>query len=356
MTLQSQHLTIQKVVRETSDTISIHFQQPWHKMIEYEAGQFLTVFAPINGKVERRSYSLCSSPHADAFPAIAVKRIPGGLVSNWLFEYADTGKGLEVLPPLGNFSYQPEPAKRRHFVLFGAGSGITPLFGILKSILKMEPRSEVTLVYGNRNLESIIFKDELDLLQARHANRLRVIHTLTSPPDAWYGATGRISKENLVDILNHSEPVMPVEETFYYMCGPQGMMDTVKETLIIDFRVSESFIKHESFFSTISDSEKQEALDAQGIVEQEVKVIYESDTFRFQVPPHKTILEAAEEQGIDLPYSCQSGLCTACRGKCLSGKIHMDESDGLSQKEIDQGYVLTCVAHPLTKGVVIEIG
>jgi ring-1,2-phenylacetyl-CoA epoxidase subunit PaaE len=349
------HLTIHKVVAETADTISIHFQQPWHKMIDYKAGQYLTLIATIDGKQVRRPYSLCSSPHADAFPAVAVKRIPGGEMSNFLADWAAEGKGLEIMEPMGNFFYEPAPEKRRHIVLFAAGSGITPMFSIIKSALKMEPKSEITLVYGNRNVESIIFHNELTELQGHNSNRLRVVHCLTSPPDQWYGATGRISQEMLGEILEQTTPALPIEDSLYFMCGPQGMMDSVQQVLI-SRGVPATKVFHESFFSNVSEVDKEAAIVEQGIIERTVKVIYDGDEFEFTVPAHSTILEAAEEADVDLPYSCQSGLCTACRGKCLSGKIHMDETEGLSQNEIENGYILTCVGHPLTDNVVIEIG
>jgi len=349
------HLSIHKVVRETSDCISIHFQQPWHKMLDYKAGQFLTVICTVNGKQERRAYSLCSSPHADAFPAIAVKVIPNGLVSNYLFEFSSAGKGIELLEPMGNFVFEPKADNRRHIILYAAGSGITPLFSIIKSALKMEPLSYITLIYGNRNIDSIIFKEQITELQQQNSTRFQVIHSLTSPPDKWYGATGRISAEMLNEILDQSEPILPVSETLHYMCGPAAMMDSVKEVLA-SRGVSKSTIFHESFFSSIDDAARELAIEEQGIKERTIKVIYDADSFNFLVPAHKTILEAAQDKDIDLPYSCQSGLCTACRGKCISGKVHLDESDGLSQKELDNGYILTCVAHPLTDDVVIEIG
>jgi len=355
MSLPSSHLSIHKVVRESHDCISIHFQQPWHKMLDYKAGQFLTVIVTIDGKQERRAYSLCSSPHADAFPAIAVKAIPGGKVSNYLCDWAAAGKGIEILEPMGNFVFIPKPELKRHIVLYAAGSGITPLFSIIKSALKMEPLSEVTLIYGNRNIDSIIFNEALTALVSANPNRLRVVHTLSAPPEKWYGASGRINAEMLDEILDQTTPILPVAETLHFMCGPIGMMDTVKSVLAAR-GVRKEFVFHESFFSSIDDASRELAVEEQGVIERQIKVIYESDSFTYSVPPHKTILEAAQDLDIDLPYSCQSGLCTACRGKCVSGKVFMDETDGLSQKELDNGYILTCVAHPLSADVVIEIG
>jgi len=355
MATNTTHLTINKVVAETADTISIHFQQPWHKMIDYKPGQFLTLIANIEGKQVRRAYSLCSSPHADAFPAVAVKRIPGGLMSNYLAEWAKQGEGIEILEPMGNFYYEPAPEKRRHIVLFAAGSGITPMFSIIKSVLKMEPKSDITLVYGNRNIDSIIFLNELTKLQEENSSKFRIVHSLTSPPDQWYGATGRISEEMLGEILDQTEPAIPVEDSLYYMCGPHGMMEAVQKVLISK-GVAANKVFHESFFSAVNEEDKEAAIVEQGIIERTVKVIYDNEEFSFKVPAHSTILEAAQDQDVDLPYSCQSGLCTACRGKCLSGKVHMDETEGLSQNELDNGYILTCVGHPLTADVVIEIG
>ncbi|MES2387438.1 MAG: ferredoxin--NADP reductase [Bacteroidota bacterium] len=354
MSNHSIYLTVRSVKRETEDTISITFQHPQKGLLQYKPGQYLTLISPGDSK-SRRCYSLCTSPDADAFPAVAVKLILGGQMSTWLFDSLKEGDKLEVLEPMGNFVFEPKPDKRRHIMLFAAGSGVTPLMSILKSALKTEPKSIVSLIYGNRFEHGIIFREELDALQAQHPARLRIVHCLTSPPEKWYGATGRISEGMLGEILDQLQPFPPAEDTLHYMCGPRGMMDAVISVLAAR-KVPKDRIYHESFFSDAPAIDFSAIAEDEGIIAREVKVIYDDVESTFTVPPQNTILEAAQDLDIDLPYSCQSGLCTSCRGKCISGKVLMTETEGLSDSELKEGYVLTCVSHPLTDNVVIEIG
>jgi ring-1,2-phenylacetyl-CoA epoxidase subunit PaaE len=351
MSTNTVSLRVARVVHETSDAVSIVFEQSF----SYLAGQFLTLIANINGKEVRRAYSLCSAPANNEQPAIAVKAVTDGLMSNYLINNLKAGDTIEALSPMGNFALQAVPSAKRHIVLVGAGSGITPLFSILKNTLKNEPESYVSLVYGNRTEKDIIFYQALNDLQKEYPTRLRVVHTLTQPPTTWYGATGRINAELMQELVYQLTPPTPVQSTEYFMCGPQAMMDTVQEVLTAN-KVLKINIHRESFFSSIDEAAKQAAIEEEGIITRKVTVIYDGDTHEFEVKPEQSILDAALDQDIDLPYSCQSGLCTACRGKCLSGKVHLDEREGLSDNEMNAGYVLTCVGHPLTADVVIEIG
>ncbi|SFC87555.1 ring-1,2-phenylacetyl-CoA epoxidase subunit PaaE [Flexibacter flexilis DSM 6793] len=344
-------LRVAAVVQETPEAVSIAFEQN----LEYTAGQFLTIIAPIGGHEVRRAYSLCSAPSSTDKPTIAVKTVPNGLMSNFLAKNLKAGDTLLSLPAMGNFALKAETAAKRHIVLVGAGSGITPLFAILKEVLQNEPNSYVSLVYGNRTEESIMFYEQLKQWQASYPTRLRVVHTLTQPPAQWSGAKGRISTELMDELLYQLAPAMPVQSTEYFMCGPQEMMDTV-QNLLASKSVAKANVHRESFFSSIDEAAKQAAVEEQGIITRTVTVIYDGETHAFEVQPDQTILEAALDKDIDLPYSCQSGLCTACRGKCKSGKVHLDEREGLSDNELNAGYVLTCVSHPLTADVVIEIG
>ena len=349
------YLSVRAVTRETSDTIVIQFNHPQHKTVAYKPGQYLTLLAEVNGKKIRRCYSLCSSPDVDAFPAVAVKKIPGGEMSGWLVNNLKSGQTLEVMEPAGSFVFVPRPDKRRHILLFAAGSGITPLISMLKSVLFAEPKSSVSLVYGNRNEASIIFKAELDALLAKYPSRLRVVHCLSIPPEKWYGASGRISAEMLPELLDQLQPVLLPEDSLYYLCGPQGLMDSVS-TVLKNRKVPSDRIFRESFFTGTDAAEIIAEIEEEGIITREVTVKYDRDTYKFSVPPNKTILEAAQDLDIDIPYSCQSGLCTSCRGKCLSGKVFMSEREGLSDSELNEGYILTCVGHPQSDNVVIEIG
>ena len=346
------HLKVKEVIKETPDAATIAFWHPLSEMIKYQAGQFLTILFTINGEKVRRSYSMSSSPHTDTAPAVTVKRVPGGLVSNWLLDNVKEGDFLEVLEPMGHFQVLPDARNARTIVLIGAGSGVTPLISIAKSVLKVEAESRVVLLYGNRKEESIIFKQQLDELSRIYGNRFVLYYALTQPSDAWVGVRGRLNKSTILEIFEGVGGLKNASAE-YFLCGPDGLMETTKETLLT-WGVAEEKIHRESF-ATATTHVVHEAEDDGSLKTQEVKVLYEGEEYTFNVEPHQTILEAALELDIDLPYSCQAGMCTACMGKCTSGKVQLDEEDGLTKSELNQGYILTCVAHPLTKGVVIEI-
>lgn len=331
---------VKDVVRETADAVSIHFDP--EDQVHYASGQFFTVSVKVDGKEERRAYSLCSSPFVDEFPAVAVKRVDGGKVSNFLNDNVATGDELLLMDPIGNFITTFSSTNNRQLILFGGGSGITPLISIAKSALDQEPNSKVTLVYANRNTDSIIFKNQIEKLA--DDSRFKVLHVLEDAPADWSGYTGRINEEvvrsALTDVVNGE----------VFMCGPGPMMDAVT-SILQELNFPADKTHKESFVS-----EAAEAPVSDEVIAREVTVIYDDEEFKYVVEPNETILEKGLEEDIDLPFSCQSGLCTACRGKCVSGKVKMMEEEGLSEAEIEEGYVLPCVAHPLTDDVIIEIG
>lgn len=353
------NLTVVEITHETADAATIHFEHPDKIAIPYKAGQFLTLILPIEGKEIRRSYSLSSTPHEAPRLSVTVKRVEGGLMSNYLLDNLQVGQQVKVMEPIGNFCITCAPSNQREVLLFGAGSGITPLLSILKSVLREEPGSKVTLLYGNRNEESVIFKEQLAQLQQQNPERLHIEY-IYSQPQTDCEHRGRMNQSMVIKILERLQLTQPTDAA-YYMCGPEGMMEEVRHALDV-LHVPADRIFRESFVSSKT-AEKQEpqhgvveAADDEEITTQTVTVIYEGSEYSFEVEPDQTILEAALDQDIDLPYSCQAGLCTACRGKCLSGKVHLDEREGLSDAEMDEGYVLNCVAHPLSGNVVIEIG
>lgn len=346
-------LKVKQIVRETRDAISIVFEQP-EKKIAYKAGQFLTLILPINGKEVRRAYSLCSSPVVDADLAVSVKRVDKGLMSNWLVDNLKAGDRVKVLEPMGQFTTEYHSGNKRHLVMFAGGSGITPMMSIIKTTLALEPNSMCSLIYCNRDIDSIIFKDQLDKLQTVDQGRLHVIHILDNAPMNWQGYSGLLNHDMLTRLFERI-PDWGLDKTTYLMCGPEGMMKNV-ETLLAARSIPEAKIFKESFVQGTIDKQPKKEPAASGNTAHEVKILYDGQEYKFQVEPNRTILETALDLGIDLPYSCQSGLCTACRGKALSGKVKLDEEEGLSASERAEGYVLTCVGHPVTDDVVIEIG
>lgn len=350
-------LLVKEVIPETHDTVTIVFEQPASNPIQYKSGQFLTLIANVSGKEVRRAYSLCSSPYVDKDLAVTVKRVDGGLLSNWLGNNLKPGAKLKVMEPMGQFTTEFSKEKKRHLIMFSGGSGITPMMSLIKSILNREPESIVSLIYCNRDIDSIIFKEALDEMQTKDEGRLHVIHILDNAPMNWQGYSGLLNHEMLSKLFERI-PDWGIQNTTYLMCGPEGMMKNV-DSLLAMRNISKEKIFKESFVQGIidKDQKKEEVVAATDeLIERVVTIRYDGQEYKVTVPPDKGILESALDQGIDLPYSCQSGLCTACRGKALSGKVKLDEEEGLSQSERAEGYVLTCVGHPLTDDVVIEIG
>jgi len=238
---------------------------------------------------------------------------------------------------------------------------------ILKAVVATEPNSHVLLIYGNRNEESVIFQQQLAALETSTNGRLQVEHVYSQPlrPGGAHRHTGRVNRTMLLRILEQRHQ-FPAEQAEYFMCGPEGLMAEAQAALSL-LNVPEARIRRESFVASADSIELAAAQpnghgDVSTSPTDEIKstrtvtIQYEGSEYIIEVPKGKTILEVALDEDIDLPYSCQAGLCTACRGKCLSGKVHLDEREGLSDSEMKQGYILTCVGHPITDDVVIEIG
>jgi ring-1,2-phenylacetyl-CoA epoxidase subunit PaaE len=340
--MKTYYLQVKELKAETEDCRSITFWHPISEQIKYKAGQFISISIPsLDGKKVKRSYSMSSSPVTDSALSISIKKVPNGFVSNYLNSQIKVGDFLECTEPMGNFYWDNE-SHAAELLLVGAGSGITPLFSIIKSALKSDKIKKVSLLYGNRTTADIIFKDELDELVKLNPTKFRVEHVLSRE------SKNRIDAEKLDAFLKQATDK---NHTAIYTCGPEPMMD-----LLIDSAENlgwpKANIHYEKFsHTTISEEEIEE----QGLIKQVIKVKYDGQIHEYEVEPHQTILEAALEKDIDLPYSCQAGMCTACLGKCVQGKVMLDEEDGLTESEREQGYVLTCVAHPLTKDVIIEI-
>ncbi|PSL06414.1 ferredoxin--NADP reductase [Cecembia rubra] len=347
-------IKIREIVKETPDTVTIYFEQP-EPYLDYKAGQYLTVILDINGNEERRSYSLCTSPYVDPHPGITVKRVKDGLVSNYLNDQLRPGKTIEIMKPMGHFTTDYHSQNRRHFVLVAGGSGITPMMGITKSVLVNEPLSKITLIYCSRSESEIIFKKALEDLETKYEGRLKVIHNLSQPSEAWTGLKGRLDSQKIKDTLSSIyDP--DLKETVYFLCGPEGVMETAERTFL-EMGVDSELIHKESFYSDLEAKEKEMKAAGKLAPEltREVEVVLNGESYHFEVPAGKTILEAGLDNDVDMPYSCQSGLCTACRGRLLSGKVDMIEDAGLSKSEIEEGYILCCSSKPASADIRITI-
>jgi len=346
-------LKVDKIVRETADAVSIRFlvPPPLKAMFAFKAGQFLTLYAMIDGEDVRRSYSVCESPYLDEMPTVAVKKVDDGRMSIFLNETLKEGDMVDAMPPKGNFTVTPEAERSVHYVLFGGGSGITPLKSILKTVLYREPLSRITLFYSNRDLESIIFKGNLETLKAEFNDRLEIIHILDNPPADWNGLSGMLDAATIERLVKVK--VDAFESAHFFICGPGGLMALVKSTLHA-MNIADDHIHLEYFAAVVhTEDEPNGASDKESdeIIARKVKIELYGMEEEIEVKPNKTILEAAQDAGLDPPFSCTVGVCTTCRAKLHSGRVKMDEREGLSDAEIDEGYILTCQSHPLTGDV-----
>jgi len=355
-------LRLAKTIQETKDTISIYFEIPdsLKQNFQFTPGQYLTLKTEIDGQEHRRPYSICSANFEDQI-AVTVKRVDGGLVSNWLNDHASNLDNLEVMEPEGMFTLKVNPDFQRNHIFICAGSGITPIMSMIKSTLEEEPKSSCHLLYGNTNEDSIIFSNEIKNMAANHEGQLFVRHTLSKPNStkasglkglfgkrdvSWQGWTGRINGSKLEEFLSEISNRSAKDQ--YYLCGPGSLIDDMKSALkardIQDDQI------HNEYFTVSQDASKETNTGNQG----DVEVILNKQNIKVFVPADKTILDSLVEAGYDPPYSCTSGACSTCVAKVISGKVEMDACHALDDDEIKDGYILSCQAHPSTNNVKIS--
>ena len=354
-------LTVDKVVGETRDALTVYLRVPdnLESDFQYEAGQYLTFKFNIDGEEVRRAYSMCSSP-VEGDIAVCVKRIDKGLVSNYIHDNVKAGTPVEVMQPDGRFSVKLDPDQQKSYYLFGAGSGITPLLSILRTVVEHEPMSHVYLLYGNRDEDSIIFRKKLDQLQEQYKGQLTVTYTLSQPKRekvgglrglfskgkvSWTGQTGRITADSARTFLK--EYPLRTKTAEYFICGPSGMIDAV-EAALLGQGVSSKQIRSERFLNA-GQGAPAAAAPKTGAATATVEV--DGSTVTLEIPEGKTILDALLDKKIEAPYSCTSGACSTCMAKLTKGEVKMVACYALDDDEVAEGYILTCQAHPTTAEV-----
>ena len=347
-------LEVNKIVRETEDAVSIFFSVPadLKETFTYLPGQYITLRFMLGGVEQRRAYSICTSPVHNEL-AIAVKRVEKGLVSKHIVEKVEVGYSMQVMPPQGHFIANPNHEQRKTYYLFGAGSGITPLMSILKTILEKEPASTVHLLYGNRHEESIIFKKELDELKGLYEGQLFLEHILSQPKREkagglgglfskgkinWKGAVGRIDKTTVEKFLESHPKRTP--ETAYYICGPAEMMITVENVL------TENKIDKKNILLEYFKVPETAAVSDNGTGAAQVTVSLRHTKYNVQVGKNEIILDELIKRKIDAPYSCTSGACSTCMAKLTKGTVKMRACFALDDDEIKDGYILVCQSVP----------
>lgn len=334
---------VSEIVQETEDTKTfILFEES--NQIKFEAGQFLTFSLSIEGEEIRRSYSISSAPYELPGISITMKRSAEGFASNFLFEKVKPGDILHAYPPIGEFTAE-SAGSASEIYLIGAGSGITPLYSILRQMLHSGTDKKINLIYGNRDENSIIFCRELNQLASAYPQIFKLHHILSKPGPGWQGLKGRINRSFINSFLQSRN----TENAHFFLCGPPGMMIEVISTLK-NLNVNSGQIHQEYFKITIL----QNAEDEEDQKIRFVTILIEGKEHRIAVRPADSILESALEQGLEIPNSCRVGQCTSCRARLISGKINLVDQTALSEKDIEMGYCLTCVGFPLSDDIVID--
>ncbi len=333
-------LKVRKIIRETKDAATILLEPENGKPIVYEAGQFLTFIFDRGAQEIRRSYSFSSAPGIDEIPAITVKRITNGEISRFLLDHLRRGDILTALPPSGRFTLETDARLSRQIIFISAGSGITPVFSLLKKIVRGEPLTKNLLIYQNHDEQSILFGKPLRALEKNHPDQLKWINLLSRPQKHRH-ASHRLNNFLLEKLVSTHQSTD--REMLFYLCGPPAFMRMAWFTLkLMGFKDEQ--IRKENFTieyvpppPLITDTSPKEVI-----------LHYRQQTFRFTVSYPNNILQAALNQGIELPYSCRGGRCSTCTAKCLKGKVKMSINEVLTDKDMQNGLVLTCVGYAET--------
>lgn len=350
-------LTVKDVRPETADCVSVSLVVPeeLHNTFQFAPGQYLTFRKHMHGAELRRSYSICTSPSEHEL-RVAIKKVDEGKFSGYAHSELRAGDVLDVMPPMGKFTPKGGEVKAKEYLAFAAGSGITPIMSIMKSVLEQEPGSSFTLVYGNRNRNTIIFREAIEALKNKYMQRLRVYHILSREQMDIPLFNGRIDAKKCAEFCETLIDIKNVDEAF--ICGPEEMILSVKDELIklgmpsaqvhIELFTSPEQPKasHERWASRHTDDNTRTS---------KVSVKLDGTTFTMNLGyDGDTILDAALKSGADLPYACKGGVCCTCRAKLVEGEVEMEVNYSLEPDEVAKGYILTCQSHPRTAHVVVD--
>lgn len=343
---------VKSIVSETADSVSISFNIPdtLKNTFTYKSGQYINVKVHLGGEHLVRSYSLCSAPEIDGDLTIAVKKIDGGKVSTHLCNNVKAGDALEIATPDGSFIYTPQQVVQKNYILIGAGSGITPLFSILKTMLEKEPDSLVHLYYSNRTAQDVIFKNALDNLASKYSNfKLKYIYTREGD--------NRLSIDSAQKLISET-PNYRIAE--FFICGPSGLINTSLEALQ-KLTIPKDLI-HREFFTakeagtaeTASIQTSNDDCPLPSGAKAKITLKYDGQEFFIECNEKTNIIDAAIDAGIDPPYSCLVAACCTCRAKVLKGNVELLDRDTLTDEEIKEGYVLTCQTRPKSSEIILD--
>ncbi|MCB1662984.1 MAG: phenylacetate-CoA oxygenase/reductase subunit PaaK [Pseudomonadales bacterium] len=351
-------LQIADVRPETDKAVCVSFEVPEDlaDTFRFKQGQYITLETEINNEPVRRSYSICSGVF-DKRLSVAIKRVEGGVFSNYANEHLKAGDTIKVMPPQGNFFVPVAPEKARKYLFIAAGSGITPIISNIKTILQAEPNSLVTLLLGNQRSSTIMFRDQLSFLKNRYMTRFQWVNILSKEDQGSDLLSGRINNRKGGELNKRLITIAEYDE--YFICGPESMISEVSRGLRAT-GADESTIHYELFASS--------AEDARAIIERHharaikmagkssrVTIVADGRSSEFELTADgENILDAGMAHGFELPYSCKGGVCSTCKAKLVSGEVEMDITHGLEESEIANGFILTCQAHPVSESVVVD--
>lgn len=339
-------LKIASITRETSKAVKVSFNVPEHLKADFnfKAGQYITLKTEINNQTVRRDYSLCTNPESGAI-AVAIKEVEGGTFSVFANQSLAAGDEIEVSTPNGRFIYNPDISSETIFGI-AAGSGITPIIGIAKTVLKETSNSKFILLFGNKSESDTIFKKELDALTSEFSNRffIQYVFSQEEKENALYG---RIN--DAIIITTHEKLNQNTNANAYYICGPEAMINNAKNTLIERSVVEES-IKYELFTAYT----KEESNIPESSSSSAISIVVDDETFEIESDGKSTVLDLALKEDIDVPYSCKGGICSSCIARVTEGTATMAQNNILTESEVDEGLILTCQAHATSKKIVID--
>lgn len=341
-------LPIKDIRKITEKSVTISFEVPdnLNSDFHFQAGQYITLKHTINGNELRRDYSLCSSPKSGELK-IAIKEVEDGTFSAYANKELNVGDVLEVAIPKGHFVFEPNDSKTKNVALFAAGSGITPILSIIKCALEEEVQSKIILVYGNKTTKDTMFLNELLELQHQYNSRFS-IQFVFSQADEDDAIFGRIEKSTVNYVMKNKHKHVDVDA--YYLCGPEGMIHAVKDVLA-EHNIDNSRI-HFELFKAAKPSNVETTDVPNGRTK--ITILVDDETTTFEMSQKQTVLEAALDEDIDAPYSCQGGICSSCIAKITEGEATMRQNNILTDGELAEGLILTCQAHPTTPTLVVD--
>ncbi len=343
-------LSIKDIQRETDKCVTINFDVPneLKEKFKFKAGQYLTLKTLINGEEVRRDYSICSSPKEHELK-VAVKEVEKGSFSKFANRMLKANDILDVAPPRGRFIFEPNHAKKRTIVAFAAGSGITPIMSIAKTILTQEPESTFMLIYGNKTPKDTIFFNEILDLHHNYLDRFN-LQLVFSQSDEENALFGRIEKSTVNFIVKNKYKHIDIDS--FYICGPEKMISTVQEVLT-ENGVNKDSIHFELF--TTTKSETTETQEVQFSNDKTIVTVFVDDEeTTFTMSRKKTVLESALAEKIDAPYSCQGGICSSCVARLKEGEVVMRQNNILTESEVEEGLILTCQSQPTTSKIIVD--